>query len=198
MNAIFDAFIPLTLPFCTMKKLINLRTIFLLIAASLTTTNSFAETFTLNFSASNFTSAYYGTTPPQNLLTGAITFDASSLGAEISAIRTVQFSVDGHVYHPTDISGYSMGGGGYFFGGVLNGANSIAWGTNDFYLVAFNGLQNLIYSSTSQFDGWSTANVSFNYATSPVPEPSSVAMMLIGLAALSRLRKHASTKNTCA
>lgn len=140
-----------------------------------------AALFKVDFSAKNFTSAYWGTTPPQDPILGSITFQAANFGADIDAITDVSLVIDGHHYQANEIGGNSVGEG-YFFGGLINDSHSIGWGTNDFWINAYSSFNNnssFSYSSTSQFDGWTTLDIDYKY--SRVPEPGSLGLLFAGL-----------------
>lgn len=157
-----------------------------------------AAIFKIDFSAKNFTSSYWGTTPPQDPIFGSITFQADTFGANIDAITGVSLIIDGHDYQANEIGGNPVGNG-YFFGGLLNDTNSIGWGTNDFWINAFTSFNNnssFSYASTSAFDGWTTLDIDYNF--SKVPEPTSLSLFLAGLILLVSLKgtkRHKITKS---
>jgi hypothetical protein len=138
-----------------------------------------AAMFKIDFSAKDFTSSYWGITPPQDPISGSITFQADTFGANIDAITDVSLLIDGHSYQTNEINGEPVGDG-YFFGGLLNGINTIGWGTNDFWIHAFTTIGgSFSYASTSDFDGWTTYDSNYKY--SKVPEPSSLGLLFAGL-----------------
>jgi hypothetical protein len=138
-----------------------------------------AAMFKIDFSAQAFTSSYWAITPPQDPISGSITFQADTFGANIDAIIDVSLLIDGHSYLASEISGEPVGDG-YFFGGLLNEINSIGWGTNDFWVHAFTLTGgSFTYASSSYFDGWDTND--FTYRYSQVPEPSSLGLLFAGL-----------------
>src|SRR6478609_2998065 len=131
-----------------MKYLNSLR--FSLTAAFLLFASmSQAALFKVDFSAKDFASDYYGTIPPQDAVSGYITFQADTFGANIDAITDVSLLIDGHSYQANEINGEPVGDG-YFFGGLINSTHTIMWGSNDFWIHAFTTIGgSFSYSSTS-------------------------------------------------
>lgn len=159
----------------------------------LAATPSQATPYRLDFTASNFVSAYYGTNPVQQTISGDIEFSASSLGAQVDAIKAVHLVIDGYSYTNEDIEMEAVAGT-YFIGGKLNGWDSIGWGTNDFYFFTFQDLNSFTYSSSSVFDGWIAAANDVQFSYSVVPEPTSGALMLGALGALALARRRRQVK----
>lgn len=142
-----------------------------------------AALFKVDISAAGFTSISeawgLGTTPPQDAISGYITFQADSFGANIDAITDVSLLIDGHKYQANEIGGTPIADG-YLFGGLLNEINGITSGTNDFWVHAFTTIGgNFFYSSSSKNDAWVTYEYTYNYST--VPEPSSLVLLFAGL-----------------
>ncbi|WP_189421393.1 PEP-CTERM sorting domain-containing protein [Cellvibrio zantedeschiae] len=160
-------------------KYLNLFRFGLAAACLLFAGASQAAIYKIDFSAKGFTAVTNGTTPPQDPISGYITFQADTFGANIDAITDVSLLIDGHNYQANEINGEPIGDG-YLFGGLLNKTNTIMWGSNDFWVHAFTTIGgNFFYASASEFDAWSTNDYSYTY--SKVPEPSSLALLFGGL-----------------
>ena len=145
-----------------------------------------AALFKVDISAAGFTSiseawdlGYTVTTPPQDAISGYITFQADSFGANIDAITGVSLLIDGHQYQANEIGGTPIAVG-YLFGGLLNDINGVTSGTNDFWVHAFSTIGgNFFYSSTSASDSWFSYEYTYSYTK--VPEPSALVLLFAGL-----------------
>ena len=141
--------------------------------------------YRFDFNASNFISEY-GNPVPADPVHGSITFQAASLGAEVEAILAVDLEINGHVYQVSEVGGYRFGTG-YLFGGLLNDVNSIVSKTNDFWVQNQTGHEDLVYAiDTPVVDFWTSQKIEITITA--VPEPSTAALCLVGLAGVAALR----------
>jgi hypothetical protein len=194
-----------------MKKIIV--SLFASIAlVTLLTTNVWALSFQVDFTATNF-SIIGGSTPgPYSLVSGSFGFEAASINSHIDSLTSVDLTIGGFSYDLDDIDTTTLGSS-VIVGGIGSGLNSINWTTDDFwFLWDINTLAptKFAYTAASGFDGaWgSTQFDSFSItaasfpepsfdsfsitAAAPVPEPSTILLLgggLAGLAFYSRRRK---------
>lgn len=156
---------------------------------------------TLLFDLSGFANA--GTPYPgfDGPLAGSLTWRSDTLHGPIDQILAFNLSIYGHTYGVGDIGVANQGTTQTAIGGLARGANAVVGdGAFDDFLFVFD--RNVPSSSAFAYSiqgksnaiWWTPSDSYLRYAdvtTTPVPEPSSVALTAIGLAA-ARLRRRRS------
>lgn len=142
---------------------------------------AYATPITYNFTASGFSSAN-GSVVPNDTLAGSLTID----GATVTGI---DLTIDSHTYTAGEV-GYLPD---WIVGGTATSvANAIGWGTTDFWLQGtFSNtpsFYDFYYSVDGVYDIFSTDTGTLTVASN-VPEPISIALLALGLAALCVARR---------
>ncbi len=144
-----------------------------------------AEPQVFTFTASNFTT-YHGTPVPYTSIFGQVTLDGTT-------VTDVNLTIGGRSYSPSEVGyfalDYPAGSSavvGAYKASSWDEVRSLSANTDDFMLLAdFSNLQNFAsftYAVASLNDVFQTTDVSIS--VSPVPEPSTYAMLLSGLGIL--------------
>jgi hypothetical protein len=147
-----------------------------------------AGTFTMQFTASDFMNlAGNGVAPPTDPLTGMITYEAVGISDPILSFDSVDLTIDGHSYSPSDFGFYMDNSSPNNQVGVLTGGvTGINNHTDDFTIVwnfqTLNPVE-VLYSS-SQRDGIFLSTTFSNSSigssvVSQVPEPSTMALFFL-------------------
>jgi hypothetical protein len=143
-------------------------------------TPAFAIQVTLSFTATGFNAG-----APTDPVTGSFTYDAPSITSDPTSLTAVNLTIGGHAYTLAEVGTAASGA----IGGVVNGVNTIAVGTDDFFLdwnPASSAPVFFAYSISSNskkdFEGQNFTQ--FSVTAAAVPEPSTWAMMALGFAGL--------------
>jgi hypothetical protein len=135
-------------------------------------TPAFAIQVTLSLTVSGFIAS-----APIDPVTGSFTYDAPSITSDPTSLTAVNLTIGGHAYTLTEVGSEAVGSEA-LIGGVVNGVDAVASGTDDFFLFAY-----ATSNTQAVFEGTNFTQFNVTAAT-PVPEPSTWAMMLVGFAGL--------------
>ena len=143
---------------------------------------------TVSFTAASFIELEEAVAAPMDPVTGSIVYDAASTTSNINSLTSINLTIAGHTYLLSEVGFTSPFGINQSIFGLLNGA-FIFNGTNDFD-IRWNGTTlspfNFLYaaSSTPGIFLSSTFTQFSVTAAAAVPEPSSLALLAAGVAAL--------------
>ncbi len=143
-----------------------------------------AETYQLDFTASNYLSLFEGPDAPATSIAGWFRFEAAALDAPIDFVTAVGLTIDGKTYGPNDIAG-EFAFGAYLFGESLTSAINVVMAPSDDFLFQFDSSPggSLSYYANAASDGvWYTGDIVYSIAA--VPEPAPALMLLGGLAGM--------------
>jgi hypothetical protein len=145
-------------------------------------TPAFAIQVTLSFTVSGF-----GAGAPTDPVTGSFTYDAPSITSDPTSLTAVNLTIGGRAYTLAEVGSDTVQSEAVI-GGVVNGVDAVDFGTDDFFLTwtpvsSVPGVFVYATSNTSTFEGTNFTQFNVTAAT-PVPEPSTWAMMAVGFAGL--------------
>jgi hypothetical protein len=141
-----------------------------------------ATAITMQFTATGFAAG-----APQDTVSGTIVWDAASVNSTINSFLSVDLIIGGHSYSLGDVGYQSPWSESLdIIGGIGCAINCITWGQDDFWLNwNRDTLSPVSFAYTSQLNSsnyWYTSNfTSFSITETAVPEPSSLALMALGL-----------------
>ena len=144
-------------------------------------TPAFAIQVTLSFTASGFITEGTPSGVPTDPVTGSFTYDAPSITSDPTSLTAVNLTIAGHAYTLAEV-----GSEPDLIGAVVNGVNGVNSGFDDFVLLwnpASSVPEGFTYATSNiPRTNFETANFTqFSVtAATPVPEPSTWAMMAIG------------------
>lgn len=147
-----------------------------------------ATVYKFDFAATGFSSYIdnFSVPAPQDPVKGSILFTADSFGSPVTSINGIDLMIGDHTYTLDEI-GFLDLGDAYLFGANAHGVNTIQSGTNDFYLYASAGSFSFMTYAVAGSNGiWNSNNIAATYTeqTAAVPEPGSLALLLIGAGGL--------------
>jgi hypothetical protein len=164
--------------------------------------------------AMHFTVSGFANSPPTSPVTGTINWDAPSLNADVTSIRSITLTLGGHTYTVPEV-GYVNISGASYIGGVVDTISGVVGAKDDFFITWDPSTltpQFFVYSTSgngtvwfsTQFDSFSIAEgtswrIAYAPATStPVPTLSEWGLTFLAIAiamvAVVALRRKASNK----
>lgn len=157
-----------------------------------------ANPYRIDFSANHFVTQN-GHPAPQSTVSGWISYEAAYPGAAVSAITGIDLTIAGYSYRAGEITAdphfidffSERRFLGYLFG--AGRADTLAAGSNDFWFMANGGPSemNFAYQTADMNDIWMS---DVKLGARPVPEPTSIALALLGLAGLAGARRRKQAK----
>ena len=154
-----------------------------------------AVLITFEFTASNFPPTFSGIPALQDPISGVITYEAADVGAPIDSLTSISLTIGSHSFtvgelgfitNPNSISTSSI------IGGSINGVTGVTNFTNDFSVQFDRAMPpapgaNFAYASADTFGIWRSSTVAYSLTgpteTTPVPEPGTLSLLLLGLLA---------------
>lgn len=165
----------------------------LLVVLVLSVNTAFATQFTLNFTADDFRSVH-NTSPPINSITGQFVFEAANMFSDIERIDSVNLSIEGLNYTVADLISFRSNQSLWICGASRGGKQGFA--TDDFSLgwnletwgvapgvFSYTVLDNYDFFLTQHFAQFSITGPRIP-DTNPIPEPATVILLGLGLAAI--------------
>lgn len=120
---------------------------------------------------------------PTDPVLGTITYQATSITSPIEQLLSIDMTIAGHAYSLAEI-GFTDG----LIGGLVTGVEFVSSDTNDFVFlfdVASSTAELFIYAVENNpstfFSPSGSSQVTFVDVPSPVPEPDSLALLILGL-----------------
>jgi PEP-CTERM motif len=147
---------------------------------------------TVSFTAASFIELEEAVAAPMDPVTGSIVYDAASTMSNINSLTSINLTIAGHTYLLSEVGFISPAGSNQLIGGLSFGVGGILHHTDDFSirwnqttLIPFN----FIYAATATGPAGgiflsSTFSQFSVTAAAAVPEPSSLALLAAGVAAL--------------
>jgi len=141
----------------------------------------------VSFTATDFNSSN-GSLPPQDRIAGSILFTTPLNEYGTPSVQAIDLTIGSHTYTVDEIV-TGLRGGGYGFGGKSTGLDTLTSGSDDFYLYFAGRGEGFGYSTAGLDGSWGTIRISVRTEElASVPEPSSLALLLIGAGAAGVLR----------
>jgi hypothetical protein len=175
------------------------RLITLIVAISLLSvcplTPAGAIPITVSFTAVSFTEFEEAVAAPMDPVIGSIVYDAASTTSNINSLTSINLTIAGHTYLLSEVGFISPFGSNQLIGALSFGVGGILHHTDDFNirwnqttLIPFN----FIYTATATgpAGGFFLSNTFTQFsvtAAEAVPEPGSLALLAVGVAALCAL-----------
>lgn len=147
-----------------------------------------ASIFKVSFTATDFNSSN-GSLPLQDSVAGSIWFTTPSPGYGMPSVRNIDLTIGRHTYTADEVVA-GLRGGGYGFGGIPKGLDTLAAGSDDFYFY-FGGRGEGFGYATSGLDGsWATRTIRVTTEElATVPEPGCLALLAVGACGLGAMRR---------
>lgn len=137
-----------------------------------------------------------GNSAPLDPVSGYIVWTASDIHSQPLALVSIDLTIDGHSYSASELGSYNVLPNWNGIGGVLGSANGVTTQTDDFWIswdAASLMPLGFAYASSTRSGIWVVHPVnnpgSFqSFQIAPIPEPSSMAMFIVGLLGLGAWR----------
>jgi hypothetical protein len=147
-----------------------------------------ASIYKVDFSAKDFNTSD-GTPPLQDRVAGSILFTTPATGYGIPSVQGIDLTIGNHTYTVDEVESAERGGG-YGFGGKIRGMDTLMPGSDDFYLYFGGRGEGFGYTTAGLTGAWATWSIRVNIEEpANVPEPGSLALLLLGTGALAALRR---------
>jgi PEP-CTERM motif len=148
----------------------------------------------VSFTAVSFTEFEEALPAPMDPVTGSIVYDAASTTSNINSLTSINLTIAGHTYQLSEV-GFAPLGSDQLIGGLSFGVGGISHHTDDFYirwnqttLIPFDFTYTT--TATGPAGGFFLSNTFTQFsvtAAEAVPEPGSLALLAVGVAALCAL-----------
>jgi hypothetical protein len=164
-------------------------TVLMASAISLVNLSAHANTFAIQLTASDFVNlSDNGVAAPTDPLTGVITYEATGINNPILAFDSINLTIDGHSYAPTDLGFFEDGVSPIDqIGAVSGGVTAIYSRTDDFtFLWNRNTLApfQILYTSAKRDGIFLSTTFTSSSVVTAVPEPSTMALCFLAGGAL--------------
>jgi hypothetical protein len=144
-----------------------------------------AGIYKMDFTFTDFYDSGYQSSlqAPQNTVTGTFTYEAATMYDVITKANAFDMTIAGFTYGVSDIA---LGSSSLFFGGAYMGSNTINSTVDDFWLGAYSasagtvGYMDYTTHGGSSFFSSRKANIVITDVSNAVPEPGSIALLLVG------------------
>lgn len=156
-----------------------------------------ANVYKVSFTARDFNSSN-GSVPLQDPVAGSILYSRPSPGYGTPSVLDIDLTIGRHTYTVDEI-GTGTAGGGFVFGATISGLDDLLAGTDGFYFHVGGRDEQFAYASAERDGIWGTRVLSLNTEeVASVPEPGSLALLLIGAGAVGAMRRRRSPANLAA